>query len=347
MSSKINPLAEITKLKPAIWKKIQEYLPNKEPKEHYAMVREYPLRQGKYLRPGLVLLSAKMFGINHQKVFLTAAAMQVSEEWILIHDDFEDHSLERRSTKTEYCPALHIMHGDELAINAGDTLHVIMWKMLGDNVRLLGDKIGFKIYEKMNSTILSTLEGQFLELNWIRKNTIEISEQEYLKMIDIKAGAYTIIAPLQLGAIVAGQSDKELEKIKEWGIPFGRAFQIWDDVMNLTVKSEKQGKETAGDILEGKRTLILIHLLGKCSLVEKKKIIKIYAKKRQQKTEIEKNYVLNLMKEYGSIEYAKKIALDCAEKSKAIFDQNTAYLPNTKAKKIIRATIDFVVNRDR
>ena len=202
-----NALDQITKLKPIIWKKICEYLPDKEPKEHYGMVSEYPKRQGKYLRPGLVMLASKMFGTNSKEALLSAAAMQVCEDWILIHDDVEDHSLERR-----HKPALNIIYGNELAINAGDALHVIMWRMLGDNVRIIGAKQGWEIFDKMNDILTKTIEGQFLEINLIHQNKIEITEKEYFCMVDIKAGYYTVVGPLQLGAIVAQQGNGELKK---------------------------------------------------------------------------------------------------------------------------------------
>lgn len=343
----INPIKELSRLKPAVWKEIQKYLPIKEPEEHYKMVRDYPERQGKYLRPGLVLLSCKMYGGARQKAILTAACMQISEEWLLIHDDFEDHSLERRSTGERHKPSLNMLHGDELAVNAGDALHVIMWQALGDNTRKLGSRIGWQVYEKMTDILLATIEGQFLELAWIKKQKINMTEAEYFRMIDIKAGYYTIIGPLQLGAIVAGKNKAELKRIKEWGSPFGRAFQIWDDVMNLETASSKQGKEQAGDILEGKRTLILIHLLKNCLKLEKEKIIKIYQKERSQKTKAEIEYILGLARKYKSIEHAKNVAKNYAKTAKNIFDKNTKNLPKTKAQKIIRAAIDFVVNRER
>ncbi len=131
------------------------------------------------------------------------------------------------------------------------------------------------------------------------------------------------------------------------GYLYWPCFSDWDDVMNLIVSSEKQGKERAGDILEGKRTLILIHALDKCTKSEKDKIIKIYTKKRQEKTEQEKDYVLNLMEKYGSIKYAKKRARDYVSQAKEIFDENTAHLSNTSSKQAIRGLIDFVVNREK
>jgi geranylgeranyl diphosphate synthase type II len=305
------------------------------------MVKEYPLRQGKYLRPGLIMLATELFGGKADKAIMTSAAMQISEDWLLIHDDIQDHSDIRR-----HKPTLHTMYGEELAINAGDALHIIMWKILGENTRVFNNETGWDIFNTMNEILLKATEGQYLELQWIKEKRIAINQDEYLDMIKRKTAYYTIIGPLRLGALVAGASQKERYRIEAWGLPFGYAFQIWDDYMNVSFSHKNQGKEFAGDILEGKRTLILSHLLGKCSNIEQKKIEKIYYKNRLQKTEAEKEYILKLMDKYGSRQYARDVAQDFCKKAKNIFDKNTLHLPETQAKKIIRAGIDFVANRD-
>lgn len=134
--------------KPKIYEKITKYLPNKFPEEHYKMVRDYPDRQGKYLRPVLVLLANEMFGGKEENALLTAAAMQTSEDWILIHDDIQDGSEERRGK-----PCLHKIYGMELALNAGDALHMIMWKMFFDNIEFLGIEKSTKIFNLMQDII--------------------------------------------------------------------------------------------------------------------------------------------------------------------------------------------------
>jgi len=341
-NDKIDFLEVLKDRKPRIYEKICEYLPDKFPEEHYKMVREYPERQGKYLRPVLLLLSNEMFGGKEDDALLTAAGMQTSEDWILNHDDIQDKSEERRGK-----PALHKIYGIELALNAGDALHIIMWKMFFDNIDVFGLERAKKIFNLMSDILLYTCEGQYLDIGWIYYNKIDITEEEYYKMIDSKAGAYTIYGPMQLGAAAAGATDKQIESIKEWGVPFGRAFMIHDDVLNLVANEERYGKEIGGDILEGKRTLMLIHLLKNCTKDEKKKVIDVYLKKREDKTEEEKNYVLNLMKKYGSIDYAHKKSLEFASEAKRIFDKNTSMLKDTFAKRALKAGIDFVVNRDR
>ncbi|MBN1160130.1 MAG: polyprenyl synthetase family protein [Candidatus Diapherotrites archaeon] len=325
-----------------VHQRIDDYLPNKNPKRHYDIVREYVDRKGKYFRPGLVLLACELFGGDKEKAIQAAAAMQASEDWILIHDDIQDHSDERRGK-----PCLHHMVGEELAINAGDVLHMIMWKMIKDNDKILDKETYDRLFQKFYDFLIITGEGQFHEISWVYDNKVDVSEEDYMEMIFKKTVNYTVMGPLHLGAIVAGATDEQLKALEEISIPFGTAFQIWDDVMNLTVDSTKQGKERGGDILEGKRTLILVHLLKNCNPEEKQKVIDIIAKKRENKTEEEKNYVLELMDKYGSIEYAGNYAKELQKKSLDLFDNKYKDLiPECKAKDIIREGMKFVVGRE-
>lgn len=335
-------LKALEEKKPKIYKSIIEYLPRRYPLRHYEMVRDYPERQGKYLRPVLVLLANELFGGKEEDAMLTAAAMQTSEEWILIHDDIQDDSEERRG---KLC--LHRIHGPELAMNAGDALHVIMWKMLTDNYEMLTVEKAKKISNLMYNILLRTCEGQYLELSWIKNGKIGVSESDYYKMIDRKAGAYSIYGPLQLGAAVAGATDDEIESIEEWGTPFGRAFMIHDDVLNLTGDRKTYGKEIGGDILEGKRTLALIHLLKHCSVEERKTILKIYLKSRKDKTDEERDFVLRLMKNYGSTNYAQGKSLEFAQRARKLFEAKTIGLGDSPAKNAIKAAIDFSASREQ
>jgi geranylgeranyl diphosphate synthase type II len=342
MNSEAIDFAEILeKRKKRIYGKIREYLPSKFPEEHYDMVKDYPYRKGKYLRPVLVMLANEMFDGRRNDSLLTAAAMQTSEDWILIHDDIEDDSETRRGK-----PCLHKIYGKERALNAGDALHIIMWKMLVDNYKLLGPERARKICDLMGDILLLTCEGQYLELTWILQKRFDVTETEYYRMIDAKAGAYSIYGPVQLGATVAHANDDQVNSAKKWGIPLGRAFMITDDILNLVGDQTKYGKEIGGDILEGKRTLLLIHLINSCSEEERQRIISIYSKRREEKTENDVNYVIDLMKKHGSIDYAKNRVAEFAEETVRQFVQSTLTLKDTFAKKAIRACIEFIVRRE-
>jgi geranylgeranyl diphosphate synthase type II len=105
---------------------IKKYLQdNLDSDFHYQITSDYSFRQGKYLRPSLLLMTAGSLGLDIQKAIPTAAAMQISEDWILNHDDIEDDSQERRGL-----PSLHHQIGTPLAINAGDALHALNWQLI-------------------------------------------------------------------------------------------------------------------------------------------------------------------------------------------------------------------------
>jgi len=337
----MNVMKILADKKALIWPELKKYLPQKKPAFFYEIVRDYPERGGKYLRGGLILLSCEAFGGDPQKAVRTAAAMEASQNWILIHDDIEDHSDERRGK-----PCLHKIVGIEQALNAGDALHVIMWKILLDNKEVLGEKLSFDIANEFYRILMTTTEGQALELQWMKDKELKMSEEDYYKIIDTKAGVYTITGPMRLGAMIAGAPSEHLDLLSRFGLPFGRAFQIQDDVLNLTGDVKKYGKEIGGDILEGKRTLMLVHLMSKCSEEEGKNIKKIYQKPRESKTQKDVEYVISLMEKYGSIEHAKKKSLEFAEQAKNIFDRNFGFMPESEAKSSIRALVDFVVKRE-
>jgi geranylgeranyl diphosphate synthase, type II len=339
-------LDELKKLKQPVWKTLQMYLPSGSPKDHYKMVKDYPERQGKYLRPGLLLLATSMLGGSQEKALLLAASIQASEDWLLIHDDIEDKSEFRRSTDTQPRPALHKLYGTDLALNAGDSLHIIMWRILGDAVEKIGGELGWKIFRKVNDILLTTTEGQFQDLYWIKHNVLNISTADYYRMVYKKSAYYSIIGPLQLGAMAAGQVSAKIQKsIEQWAEPLGYAFQIRDDLINLTQVSSVLGKEQGGDILEGKRTLMLIHLLQHCSQSEETYIAAIYGKPRAVKTKAEVKYVLGLMEKYGSLAYAvKTIATHCKQAEQG-FAKFALHFPDSKAKHSLRQAISFIGQR--
>ncbi len=306
---------------------------------HREMLAEYPDRGGKYVRPGLVLLSTFASGARVDNALTTAAAMEVSEDWILIHDDFEDHSLERRGK-----PSLPMTFGDELAVNAGDHLHMIMWDILLANRDSLGPSKTFMLFDEMNSFLQKTCEGQYLELSWNQGKKF-ITEEEYYAMVDRKTGWYTIIGPLRLGAIVADNM-KALEPLVDFGIPLGRAFQIHDDWLN--VFSTKTGKELGGDILEGKRTLLLVKLMSELSDKNEDEhlawVKNIYSVDRSQRDFFMTRHLIELYEEFGVREWVREKAKTFAEEAKV----NLNEIPNFSVEglDILRDATDFLVNRE-
>jgi len=322
-----------------VFDRLIKEIPQKEPAAHYDILREYPLRKGKYLRPFLVLVSYEMFGGNKDIALNTAVAMQLSEEWILIHDDIEDDSDIRRGR-----PALHKIYGIPIAVNAGDALYLIMMNVLRKNREILGDDLTFEIIDIMYATLEKTAAGQYLEMSWTENVKADFSEDDFYRIVEGKTCLYSITTPMILGARIAGVAPERIKFIYLFGDAIGKAFQIQDDILNLTGDEKIYGKEIGGDIREGKLTLIFADLIKNCTPEEKKKVIEIYRKKRTDKTDDDVQYVLNLMKRYKSIEYARQKAYEFANKARKIFIEATADISN-ESKQIIMDLIDFVITR--
>jgi len=320
--------------KPIIWAEVQKFLPKDGPFNYAEVVSEYPKRQGKYGRGVLVLLSCEAFGGDVSKAVRTAAAMQISEDWLLVHDDFEDNSEMRRGK-----PCLHRIYGNELAVNAGDALHLLMWKILIDNREILGDEKTFRVMNEFYRFLDITARGQHLEAYTTLHRPFDgLTDKDFEDIAYGKAAVYTIAGPLRLGAIIADQPDDVLQKLDEVGIPLGIAFQIRDDILNIVGQGSVYGKEIGGDIFEGKRTLLLIHLINNLRGEEKKKVLEIMSKPREKKTPEEVEYIIKLMKERGSVEYAERRAAELAELARSNFKKYFSHLPNKAA---FEAAIDF------
>lgn len=191
---------------------------------------EYPKRMGKYLRPTLIRLIAETLGTKGTKVLQAAAAMQCSEEWILISDDIEDKSDMRRGKKT-----LHKLYGQELAINASDCLETIMWKMIID----INNK---KITDEFYKIIMRTILGQAVEQIWTN-NKEEINNEKYFFVADSKSAYYSIAGPIRLGGLLGKATSRQLERLTDFGLHLGRCFQLVDDILDIE-QDKKEGKTT-------------------------------------------------------------------------------------------------------
>ena len=266
----------------------------------YKMMRDYPSRTAKGMRPFLCVTACRAMGGREDDCLVTASAIELFQNWILIHDDIEDESELRRGE-----PTLHRRYTVPLAINAGDALHARTWGVLAGNEARLGPEKTLRVMREFSNMVNVTTEGQHMELAWVRNRRWDLSESDYYEMCTRKTSWYTIASPCRLGAIVAGAPEAELEKLLNFGLKLGVAFQIQDDALNLVGDQSKYGKETSDDILEGKRTIMLLRLLELAGGREKKRVLSIMNKPRKRKTSSDVRYVLSLMQKHGTIGYAK------------------------------------------
>lgn len=321
---------------------IFDYLPKsydvKELDLLYKMMRDYPSRPKKGLRAGICLLSAKAFSGDYSKALITASGIEMFQSWVLIHDDIEDESGLRRGS-----PTLHRLYNVPLSLNAGDALHARMWGLLLKNEGVLGCEGLISILEEFSKMVDRTAEGQHVELGWIAENRWDLSEEDYFRMAGLKSAYYTCTAPMRMGAIVGGAAPRVIDAMDDIGRPLGIAFQIQDDVLNL-IGSKKYGKEGKDDILEGKRTLILIRLLEVAK--ERDRIIELISKPRKEKSRNDVEYVFEKMMEYGAIEYARGVAKRLYEEATGRFDKAFGKAKDEEAREGLKDLFRYLIERN-
>jgi len=271
----------------------------------YTMMRDYPSRPAKGMRPFLCVTACKAAGGAEDDAILTAACIELFQNWILVHDDIEDGSELRRGG-----PALHKKYTEALALNAGDALHARTWEALLRNGPKLGLDRTFAVMKEFSRMVNETTEGQHMELGWVAGRRWDLKEKDYYEMCTRKTSWYTVTSPCRLGAIVAGAGAEVLGDLQEFGTHLGIAFQIQDDTLNLVGDQKKYGKAKSDDILEGKRTLILLHLLGSAGQSERDKITAIMNKSRDAKTKADVSYILSMIERYDAVGFARKRATE-------------------------------------
>lgn len=306
----------------------------------YKMMRDYPSRQAKGMRPFLCVTTCRAVGGDRNDALLTAACIELFQHWILIHDDIEDGSELRRGE-----PALHVKYGVPLAINAGDALHARMWGALALNSASLGPEKTVRIMKEFSHMVNETTEGQHMELGWIARKRWDLKESDYYEMCTRKTSWYTVAGPCRLGAIAAGADESVLRKLKEFGLRLGVAFQIQDDSLNLFGDQEKYGKAKSDDILEGKRTLILLHLLGAIESVEREKLVSIMNKDRAKKTSEDVDYVLSLIEKHDAAGYARKRAVEMMKDALSILE-DVSWKGDGEAAALLEQFARFAVERE-
>lgn len=307
--------------------------PRPELAQYGQLLADYPQRGGKMLRGLLLYLSALAHGGQSEPALQTAAALELFQNWVLIHDDIEDGSEERRGR-----PALHRLHGLALALNAGDALHARMWGML------LEANLPREVLAEMAHLIELTAQGQHLEISWMEAHRFDLVEDDYLLMCSQKAAYYTAVAPLKLGALVAGYPPPAV--YEEAGLDLGIGFQIVDDVLNLNGDPAKYGKEIAGDLWEGKRTLILLYYLGQASPAQRARAEQLLQTPREAKNPAEVAWLHQQLLDSGSVAYAQREADLRLGRGLERLQPVLAQLPHTQAGTVLLATLEQLVRRE-
>ena len=321
---------------------MQKYLTTDEPRSYlYELVSDYPRRGGKMLRPSLCIAMTKATGGEVEEALSSAVAIELLHNALLVHDDIQDASDARRGR-----PTLHALHGVPLALNAGDAMALLSLNPLKANFHQLGFATALKIFDETERVAWESAEGQALELGWQRDKRTDLGDEDYLTMVLKKTCWLTTIHPLRVGCLIGARGKLELDPLIRIGFFFGAAFQIQDDLLNLD-PGPQYGKETDGDLFEGKRTLMIIHALREAGTRDQTFLMEFLGRTRGERTVAEVGRVRDILRRTGALEHAQTVANGLCGAALCEFDRYFATVSKGRDHDFIRNLMVWVCRRRR
>jgi len=322
---------------------LDDDVPMKSPERLYEATRYLLKAGGKRLRPTVALLTAEALADveplsvdyrafpaldgNDIDIMSAATSIEVIQSFTLIHDDIMDDDDLRRGV-----PAVHKEYDTETAILAGDTLYAKAFELLSETGADPAN--GLEAVRRLATTCTQICEGQALDVEFERRT--EVVPEEYLEMVELKT-AVLYGAATALSAVLMDADDETVEALYRYGIDSGRAFQIQDDVLDLTVPSEKLGKQRGSDLVENKETLITLHARQQGVDVD----ALVGTDDVDSVTETEIDAAVAELDAAGSIEYAESTAEELTANAKAHLD----VLPDNEARALLEDLADYLITR--
>lgn len=308
---------------------MQEYLRSAAPAQYlHELVADYPSRPGKGIRPALLLAACQAYGGSLRDGLRPAISLELLHNAFLVHDDVEDASPTRRGA-----PALHEAHGVALAVNTGDALAALALQPLLE-ADSLGSRVTRRLVAEFLTMVRQTTEGQALELGWRRDNVVDLAPSDYLEMAVKKTCWYTTVSPLRMGALVGSRGAAALAPLSRFGLYAGVAFQLRDDTL-----------KAPGDVREGKRTLMLIHLLSSVRGDARDWLVDYLASPQAERTRADAEAVIELMEAHGSLGYAREYARRMAAAAQEQFERAFAGAVDSAAAQLIEELVPYMVTR--
>jgi octaprenyl-diphosphate synthase len=280
---------------------------------------------GKRIRPALLLLSSKLFNYQGRGAIRLGAVVEIIHTATLVHDDIIDEAQTRRGR-----PAANTQWGNSKCVLAGDWLYMQAFK-------IAVQERNFRVLDVLIELTQQMVEGELLQMDKLGKL---ISLDEHHDLIYRKTACLFSVC-MRLGGILGGASEEQEENLGKYGRSLGMAFQIVDDVLDLTASESVLGKPVASDLREGKVTMAVIHALERCTPAEKAQIETIL--RERAFNGVTHTQILDILTRYGSLDFAAAEAANYAESAcKAICS-----FPDSEFKRALLWAPEFVVAREK
>jgi octaprenyl-diphosphate synthase len=279
---------------------------------------------GKRIRPSLLLLAAKLFGASGESCIRLGAVVEIIHTATLVHDDIIDEADTRRGR-----PAANTQWGNSKCVLAGDWLYMQAFKVAVQ-------ERNFRVLDLLIDLTQQMVEGELLQTECLGKL---IGEAEYLDLIYRKTACLFSVC-MRLGAILGKATDQQEQALGEYGRNLGMAFQIVDDVLDLTASEEVLGKPVASDLREGKVTMAVIRALEHCSDEERKTIQTVL--REQGFGSVKHEQILAILNRYDSVEAAMAKATVYAKAASSAMSS----FPQSDIKRALAWMPEFVVARN-
>ncbi len=279
---------------------------------------------GKRIRPSLLLLACRSLGYAEPAMHRLGAVVEMVHTATLVHDDIIDGAELRRGR-----PSPNTTWGNTRCVLAGDWLYMQAF-------RIALEEQNFRILELLISLTQLMVEGELLQTEKLGRS---ITEAEYDELIYRKTACLFEVT-MRLGAVLAGADAKTEACLAAYGHALGLAFQVVDDVLDLTAAEEVLGKPVASDLREGKATLAVVHALEHATPEEHDAIVQVLADGAF--TQVRYEDVLATLDRYGSVKFAMNVAHKHAERARRALDS----LPESEYKRALLWVPDFVVTRE-
>jgi octaprenyl-diphosphate synthase len=280
---------------------------------------------GKRIRPALLLLSSKLFNYEGRGAVRLGAVVEIIHTATLVHDDIIDEAKIRRGR-----PAANTQWGNSKCVLAGDWLYMQAFKVAVQ-------ERNFRILDTLIELTQQMVEGELLQMEKLGRL---ISLQEYFDLIYRKTACLFSVC-MRMGGILGGASREQEEKLAQYGRDLGMAFQIVDDVLDLTASESVLGKPVASDLREGKVTMAVIHALERSTPDETRKIETVL--RDRAFNGVTHSDILSILNRYGSVEAANACAAQYAESARNAICQ----FPDSEIKRALLWAPEFVVAREK